>query len=174
MPEPNALPKVLRAAVAVALVAWLAVAVWIVVTLVRTEATHVDSPYGSLGMLLLPAVLFGALALLFVLLPRRSAFGWQVVFLFGLLAIPAWLFLRGGAYRAVPWVDSAVVTAAVWMTLGLALGLVTLSLIALRHVSGPPSDRAAVWDETSTLSRLDTPESLVHRGFDDRGDPSGF
>jgi hypothetical protein len=165
---------VLRAAVAVALVAWLAVAVWIVVTLVRTEATHVDSPYDSLGMLLLPAVLFGALALLFVVLPRRAAIFWQVAFLFSLLALPAWLFLRGSAHRASPPVDSAVVTAAVWMTLGLALGLIALSLFALRRVPGPPSDRAVVRDETITRAELETPESLVRQGFGEHNVPPGL
>ena len=67
-----------------------------------------------------------------------------------------------------------MVTAAVWMTPGLALGLITLSLVALRRDPGPPSDRAAVRDETLTPAQLETPESLVRQGFYGTNVPPGL
>lgn len=144
MPEPNALPRILRAAAAAALVVWLAVAVWMVVHLQTIGSSHPRAQFSDLGGLLLPGILFAALALLFVALPRRLAFGWGALLLFSLAGIPAWLMLRGPSYLAVPWVDRAFVNAAVWMTLGLAIGLIALSLVAIRRVPEPADVHVAV------------------------------
>ena len=134
MPEPNALPRVVRIAAAAALVVWLAVALWIIVHIGTIEPTHPTAGFTDIVGLLQPGILFAALALLFVVVPRRLALGWRVLLVVSLFGILAWLLLRPGAYRAVPWVSHDLVSPAVWMTLGLILGLIVLSLVALEGV----------------------------------------
>lgn len=137
MPEPNPFPRVARVAFAAALAVWLAAAVWLLAVFIGAEPTHEGSPFQSLGMLVLPAVLFAVVALVLVLLPRRSNAGWLMVLVFALFGLPWWLVLRRSVYHAVPWVSAPLVTAAVWMSLGLMLGLVALSVVAERRVPEP-------------------------------------
>jgi hypothetical protein len=144
MPEPNALPTILRVVAAAALAVWLAAAVWMVVGLQTIGSAHPKARLSDLGGLLLPGIVLGALALVFLMVPRRLAFGWAAPLLFSLVGVPAWFFLRHGAYRAVPWVDSAFVTATLCMTLGLIFGLVALRLVALRRVPEPADVHVAV------------------------------
>jgi hypothetical protein len=126
-----------RLVAAAALAAWIAAAVWIVALLVSAASDHPGGRFTAVGELLLPALLFAVVALLCVLIPRRLSGAWVVVFLFSLVGLPAWIFLRSASYGAAPWVSSEIVTAAVWMCLGLALGLIALSLLALRGVPEP-------------------------------------
>ncbi len=154
-----------------ALAVWLAVAVLVVVRLQTTGSAHPEARLGDLGGLLLPGILVGAVALVLVAAPRRLSVGWGALLLFSLAGVAAWVFLRHAAYRAVPWIDSALVTAAVWMTIGLALGVATLSLVALWRASGP--DRVARGASRAADPR-DTPESLVRQRFDDRNVPPGL
>jgi hypothetical protein len=133
-----------RLAAAVTVVAWLVPAVWLLVRVLRgderfraarPDAMH--SPFTALAELLLPALLLAALALALLLLRRPATAGWTIVFLFALLGFPAWLFLRGPAYRASGWVTRDVVTTIVWMVLGLAIYLVALSLLMVRGKPAP-------------------------------------
>ena len=77
--EPNPFPRVARAAIAAALAVWLAAAVWLLVVFIGAEPARENSPFRSLGILLLPAVLFAVVALVLVLLPRRSNGAWTIV-----------------------------------------------------------------------------------------------
>ena len=135
--EPNPFPRVARAAIAAALAVWLAAAVWLLVVFIGAEPARENSPFRSLGILLLPAVLFAVVALVLVLLPRRSNGAWTIVRFFALFGLPWWLLLRRSVYQAVPWVSASLVTAALWMALGLMLGLIALGVVAARHVQVP-------------------------------------
>jgi hypothetical protein len=163
MPEPNPFPWAARVVVAAALAVWLAAAVWLLVAFIGAEPTHVESPFRSLGMLLLPAVLFAVVALVLVVLPRRSNGAWMVVLVFALFGLPWWLLLRRSVYHAAPWVGAPLVTAAVWMTLGLMLGLIALSITAARTMPAP-SERRLTPDEAGALARVETP-ALAERRF---------
>lgn len=137
MPTRNRLPLPWRLAVAAALAAWLAAALWLLVLLAGAEPAREHSPFTALGELLVPAMLLAAVALLLVVVPRRLVGAWGFVFVFALAGVPAWLFLRGAAYDAVPAVTSATVTAVVWMVLGLVVALLALPLLELRGVAEP-------------------------------------
>lgn len=133
-----------RIAAAIAVVAWLVPAVWLLVRVLhgeerfraaRPDAMH--SPFTALGELLLPALFLATLAGVLLLFRRRLTAGWTILFLFALLGFPAWLFLRGPAYHAIGWVSRDVVTTIVWMVLGLVVYLVTLSLLMVRGKPAP-------------------------------------
>jgi hypothetical protein len=173
MPESNALPRTLRIAAAAALAVWLAVALWMVVHLQTIGSTHPRARVNDLGGLLLPCILLAGSALVLVLVPRRAAIGWAAVLVFSFAGVPAWLFLRGSSYRAIPWVDRSFVDAAIWMTLGLIAGLIVLGLLALRGTREPATDHELMRDSIQSLARRDTPESLVRQRFDDRNVPPG-
>jgi len=152
MPEPNRFSLVCRLVIAAALAVWLASAGWSLSLLLTAASAHPEARFTAAGELLLPAILFAALALVLVLVPRRLAGGWVIVFLFALIGLPAWIFFRNASYQAVPWVTRAVVSGVVWMTLGLALGLIVLSLLALRGVPEPADVHVAV-QFTGSLAR---------------------
>lgn len=115
-----------------------------VIRLQTIGSSHPEARVRDLGGLLLPGILLAGTALILVLVPRRAAVGWAVVMLFSFVGVPAWLFLRGSSYRAAPWVERAFVDGAVWMTLGLIVGLVALGLVALRRVPAPADVHVAV------------------------------
>jgi hypothetical protein len=139
----NASSRGWRIAAAIVLVAWLAAALWLLIKVLdgdahyraaRPEAT--GSPFSALGMLLLPALVLAGLSIV-LLIRRRSTPGWTVVFLFALLGLPAWMFLRGSAHGPGHWVSRDVVTSVVWIVAGLVVYLLVLSLLMLRGRPAP-------------------------------------
>jgi hypothetical protein len=91
------------------------------------------------------------------------------VLVFALFGLPWWLVLRRSVYHAVPWVSAPLVSAAVWMTLGLMLGLIALSILAARGVPAP-SERRPTPGEAGARARVETP-ALVERRFSGKNIP---
>ena len=161
MPEPNPFPRVARAVIAVALALWLAADVWLIATLASAQGHHGSArPFVAAGELLVPAGLLALLALVLVVVPWRFNAGWGLVFLFAVLGVPAWVFLRRGVHNVVPDVSGAVAAAVAWMTLGLTLGLIALSLLALRGTREPLESPDLTRDAIQSLAHLDAPEEL--------------
>jgi hypothetical protein len=156
--ERNRFSGVWRLAVAAALTAWLAADAWLIAMLAAAQGHNgSERPFVSAGELLVPAGFLALLALVLVVIPWRLTAGWSFVFLFSVIGLPAWMFLRPGVYDAVPDVPAAVAAATVWMTLGLAVGLVVLSLLALRRTPEPLLDPQLTRDDLGTLAHIETP-----------------
>ncbi len=161
MPEPNPVPRVVRAVVAAALAVWLAADIWLIAALASAQGHNGSpGPFVSAGELLVPAGLLALFAFVLVVVPWRFNAAWGLAFLFAVLGVPAWVFLRRGVHNVVPDVTSAVASAVVWMCLGLALGLIALSLLALRGTREPVGDHELMRDSIQTLAHLDAPEQL--------------
>ena len=161
MPEPNPFPRVGRAVIAAALVVWLAADIWLIARLASAQGHYGSAhPFVSAGELLVPAGLLALFALILVVVPWRFNAGWGLVFLFAVLGVPAWVFLRRGVHNVVPDVSGAVAAAVAWMTLGLTLGLIALSLLALRGTREPLESPDLTRDAIQSLAHLDAPEEL--------------
>ena len=161
MPEPNRFSLVWRLVIAAALAVWLAADIWLIATLASAQGHNGSArPFVSAGELLVPAGLLALLALVLVVVPWRFNAGWGLVFLFAVLGVPAWVFLRRGVHNVVPDVSSAVASAVVWMCLTFALGLIALSLLALRGTREPVGDHELMRDSIQSLAHLDAPEQL--------------
>ena len=161
MPEHSPFPKSVRIAVAAALVVWVAADIWLIARLAAAQGHYGSAgPFVSAGELLVPAGLLALFALVLTLVPRRSTAGWGLVFLFAVLGVPAWLLLRRGVHAVVPNVSGAAAAAVRWMPLGLAIGLIVLSLLALRGTREPANDSELTRDAIRTLAPLDHPEQL--------------
>jgi hypothetical protein len=138
-----------RLAVAVALLIWSAAAVWLLIRLVDAERAFHNTPghpshnpFTGVGELLLPAMVLALAALILVLVPRRLAPGWTLVFLTSVAGVFAWLFLRGSAGDLPSTVhDEAALI--VWLVLGLIAGLIALSILMLRGQPGLPDVHVA-------------------------------
>jgi hypothetical protein len=142
----NASSRGWRIAAAIVVFAWLAPAVWLLIKVLDGDAKYraarpqaTGSPFSGLGMLLLPTLVLAGLAVVLLLFRQRVTAGWTIVFLFALLGLPAWLFLRGSAYDPGHWVSRDVVTSVVWMVAGLLVYLLALSL-AMLHGRPAPAD----------------------------------
>jgi hypothetical protein len=158
MSERNRFSRVWRLAIAATLTAWLAADVWLIATLANARGHNgSERPFVSAGELLVPAGFLALLALVLIVIPWRFTAGWSFVFLFSVVGLPAWVFLRPGVHNAVPDVPAAVADAIVWMTLGLAVGLVVLSVLALRRTPAPLLDPQLTRDDLGTLAHIETP-----------------
>ncbi|HMK91483.1 MAG TPA: hypothetical protein VK576_00645 [Thermoleophilia bacterium] len=101
-------------------------------------------------------------ALVLVILPRRSQGLWGIILAFSVFGLPAWLLFRRSAYDAVPWVGSSVVTAAVFMAIGVMLGLIALAALAMRGLPGPAPRRPTAQD-AGAQSPLEAPAAVERR-----------